>query len=51
VDFTSDTLIRLAAAYAVTCHKAQGSQIDRVIIPVYDTPLLDRTWLYPTFSK
>ena len=44
-EFTSESIIRLALAYAVSCHKAQGTQIDRVVIPVYATAMLDRAWL------
>jgi exodeoxyribonuclease V alpha subunit len=50
-EFTSESIIRLALAYAVSCHKAQGTQIDRVIVPVYATAMLDRAWLYTALTR
>jgi len=38
-------------AYAITCHKSQGSQFKRVIIPVTASRLLDRTWLLTAVSR
>jgi exodeoxyribonuclease V alpha subunit len=39
-------------AYAITIHKSQGSQFQRVIIPVFQCRLLDRTMLYtPTRAQ
>lgn len=38
-------------AYAITCHKSQGSQFKRVIIPVVESKLLDRTWLLTAVSR
>jgi exodeoxyribonuclease V alpha subunit len=38
-------------AYAVTVHKAQGSQFDRVAIPVTHNRLLDRTLLYTAVTR
>lgn len=37
--------------YAVTVHKAQGSQWPRVIIPVTSSRLLDRTLLYTAITR
>lgn len=37
--------------YAITVHKAQGSQWRRVIIPVAQTRLLDRTLLYTAMTR
>lgn len=44
-------LIDLALAYAVTCHKAQGSQAARVIVPLYETRLLEPSWLYTAITR
>jgi exodeoxyribonuclease V alpha subunit len=38
-------------AYAITCHKAQGSQFRRVVVPVYSNRLLDRTMLYTAVTR
>jgi exodeoxyribonuclease V alpha subunit len=38
-------------AYAITVHKAQGSQFDRVVIPVTYNRLLDRTLLYTAVTR
>lgn len=42
-------------AYALTAHKAQGSEYDMVIIPVYDlkkmAQTLDRRWLYTACTR
>jgi exodeoxyribonuclease V alpha subunit len=37
--------------YAVTVHKAQGSQWQRVIVPVNSSKLLDRTLLYTALTR
>jgi exodeoxyribonuclease V alpha subunit len=37
--------------YAITCHKAQGSQFRRVIVPVVAKTLLDRTWIYTALTR
>jgi exodeoxyribonuclease V alpha subunit len=37
--------------YAITVHKAQGSQWKRVIVPVAATRMLDRTLLYTAMTR
>ena len=37
--------------YAITVHKAQGSQWKRVIVPVAPTRMLDRTLLYTAMTR
>ncbi|AMK10775.1 AAA family ATPase [Pseudodesulfovibrio indicus] len=49
--FDADQLIDLSLAYAMTCHKCQGSQVKRVIVPVYRTRLLDPSWLYTAITR
>ncbi len=44
--FDEVSLNRLEIAHAITVHKAQGSQFQRVIIPVLPRLLLDRTLVY-----
>lgn len=38
-------------AYAITCHKAQGSSSGVVIVLVEDTPLVTREWLYTAITR
>lgn len=46
--------------YAITCHKAQGSQFPKVIVPIMNSldvdgritcPILDLTWLYTAITR
>ena len=37
--------------YAVTCHKSQGSQFRRVIIPIVDGKMLDVTMIYTALTR
>jgi exodeoxyribonuclease V alpha subunit len=41
----------LQLAYALTVHKAQGSQWERIIVPVTRHRLLDRTLLYTALTR
>jgi len=50
----------LALGYAITCHKGQGSQFPRVIVPIKNSiaadgsikcPILDMTWLYTAITR
>lgn len=38
-------------AYAMTVHKSQGSQFQRVIVPVQRSRILDRTLIYTAVTK
>ena len=51
LDLTTDLLAHLELAYAITIHKAQGSGFARVIIPVRQSKLLDRTLLYTAVTR
>lgn len=48
---TEEVLDALELGYAVTVHKAQGSQFERVLIPVYSARNLDRTMLYTAMTR
>jgi exodeoxyribonuclease V alpha subunit len=48
---TEEVLDALELGYAVTVHKAQGSQFPRVIIPVYAARNVDRTMLYTAITR
>lgn len=38
-------------AYAITVHKSQGSQFQRVVVPVFPSRILDRTLLYTAITR
>lgn len=38
-------------AYGITVHKAQGSQFERVIIPIREAENLDRSWIYTAITR
>lgn len=46
-----DDLDNLVMAYAITVHKAQGSEFERVIIPVFPNHLLDQSLLYTALTR
>jgi exodeoxyribonuclease V alpha subunit len=48
---TTDMLEDVELGYAVTVHKAQGSQWPRVIVPLTDSRLLDRTLVYTAVTR
>jgi len=48
---TLDLLPSIELAYAITVHKAQGSQFRRVVIPITKSRLLDRTLLYTAVTR
>lgn len=41
----------LTHAYAITIHKSQGSQFERVIIPIRQSRLLDQTLIYTAVTR
>ncbi|KQW84707.1 AAA family ATPase [Ensifer sp. Root127] len=44
-------LSNVELAYAITCHKSQGSQFENVIVPITRSRLLDRTLLLTAVSR
>ena len=48
---TKDMLADIELGYAVTVHKAQGSQWPRVIVPIVGSRMLDRTLLYTAITR
>jgi exodeoxyribonuclease V alpha subunit len=46
-----EDLRNLDLAYAISCHKAQGSQFATVIVPVVRSVLMDRAWLYTAVTR
>ena len=53
VSYTFDELDELALAYAVTIHKAQGSEYPAVVVPLHTQhyPLLQRNLLYTALTR
>ena len=47
----SEQLLDLSLAYAVTCHKCQGSSAKRIVIPLHRSRLLDPSWLYTAITR
>lgn len=52
-DYDFDDLSELEHAYAITAHKAQGSEFSAVVIPVFSVPqrLLSRNLLYTAVTR
>jgi exodeoxyribonuclease V alpha subunit len=50
-EVSTEQLIDLALAYAITCHRAQGSQAPSVIVPLYSSRILDPSWLYTAVTR
>ena len=51
IALTLDLIDSIRAAYAITLHKAQGSQFRRVIIPVTSHKMLDNAWIYTALTR
>lgn len=48
---SSEHLVDLDLAYAVTCHKCQGSSAPRVVVPIYPSRVVDPSWLYTAMTR
>jgi exodeoxyribonuclease V alpha subunit len=46
-----EDLMDLTLAHGITCHKLQGSQAARVVVPIYETRLLDPSWIYTAITR
>lgn len=49
--FNSEDLVDLSLGYALTCHRAQGSEADYVIVALPPSRLLDPSWLYTAVTR
>jgi exodeoxyribonuclease V alpha subunit len=49
--FESADLIDLSLGYALTCHRSQGSEADRVIVALAASRVLDPAWLYTAVTR
>lgn len=50
-ELTASHLRHIRHAYAITTHKSQGSQFDRVILPIRQSKLLDNALLYTAITR
>lgn len=51
VEITQEVLDCMELGYAITLHKAQGSQFPRVIIALQSGRIVDRAWLYTAITR
>jgi exodeoxyribonuclease V alpha subunit len=49
--FAAEDLVDLSLGYALTCHRAQGSEADYVIVALPPSRLLDPSWLYTAVTR
>ena len=50
-NLTVDDLLDLTLAHALTCHKFQGSQAPRIVVPIYQSRVLDPSWIYTAITR
>ncbi len=46
-----EDLMDLTLAHAITCHKLQGSQAARVVVPIYESRVVDPSWVYTAITR
>ena len=51
VEITQSILDCMTLGYAITLHKAQGSQFPRIIIALQKGKIVDRAWLYTAITR
>ena len=51
ISLNSTQVENLVHAYGITIHKSQGSQFDRVIVPLRQTRLLDQALIYTAITR
>lgn len=51
IDLKKTQLDTIELGYAITLHKAQGSQFPRVIIALSDSRMIERSWLYTAITR
>ena len=51
IDITEDVFDCMELGYAITLHKAQGSQFPRIIVVVQKGRISDRAWLYTAITR
>ncbi len=51
IEITQSILDCMTLGYAITLHKAQGSQFPRIIIALQKGKIVDRAWLYTAITR
>lgn len=51
IEVTQSVLDCMELGYAITLHKAQGSQFPRVIVALQAGRIVDRAWLYTAITR
>lgn len=51
IELSQALLDSLELGYAITLHKAQGSQFPRVVVALGDSGMIDRSWLYSAVTR
>ncbi|MDF4825843.1 ATP-dependent RecD-like DNA helicase, partial [Vibrio parahaemolyticus] len=51
VSVTYSMIDNLELAYAITLHKAQGSQFETVISPIVHSRIIDKSWVYTAITR
>ncbi|NRP10377.1 MULTISPECIES: AAA family ATPase [unclassified Marinobacterium] len=51
IEITQELLNCMQLGYAITLHKAQGSQFPRIIVVLQDGRITDRAWLYTAITR
>lgn len=51
IRLTQALLDSIRPGYAISLHKAQGSQFQRVIVPITNAKMLDRNWIYTAITR
>ncbi|CAM5222079.1 ATP-dependent DNA helicase [Alishewanella longhuensis] len=51
IEITQSVIDCMELGYAITLHKAQGSQFPRVIIALQKGRIVDRAWLYTAITR
>lgn len=51
IQLNQSLLESIKPAYAMSLHKAQGSQFKRVIVPINNSRIIDKNWLYTAITR
>lgn len=51
IKLNHDIIKTVELAYCMSLHKAQGSQFERMIVPVIDSVGVDKNWLYTAITR
>ncbi|EJI86141.1 ATPase AAA [Alishewanella aestuarii B11] len=51
IEVTQPVLDCMELGYAITLHKAQGSQFPRIIVALQKSTIVDRAWLYTALTR